>query len=517
MKKKLLFLIIALAILALISTNGAKGKIYSYFNGDALYYRGAVYLVTTDSGMAELYQIDNNQIVLTSKIKATAESAVCDGFVDGVLNVELGGLFLFLTDGKYVYKYDINNPSDPRLFKKSNDGTSSVFLGLGKMDNKVYSVAEQGIKIWDDDLAVFYNATLTNSIPHNLKFSKKGGFIFNVNNDKLEIYDAYSPKLISLIDIQASDNHERNIFNDETSGTIYAVDDRAVKQFDFAGNVIESFKHTSSQGYDIAYTPGDDHLFFSDGIGIVKLNKNDLKPLSWIYTKNFNGTGGWATGLKVVRDDYGEKIIIFTGNNIVILNQDLKKVGAIATSDPGNICLAQESVFLSVNLNSATPGSEVFLSGRGFDPGEEVSIYLADKKVSSAKADNYGRFYRAVVVPSIKSGLTNIKAMGESSNKNYEVNFQIEGATIPTGSKPVMLDKYSAISGEEILVSGIGYNPKEYVLIYLSFDKIGVALVDSAGAFSKTVKIPTVQSGAKDIRVQGNDSAISHSVDFRVY
>jgi len=198
------------------------------------------------------------------------------------------------------------------------------------------------------------------------------------------------------------------------------------------------------------------------------------------------------------------------------LNQDLKKVGAIATSDPGNICLAQESVFLSVNLNSATPGSEVFLSGRGFDPGEEVSIYLADKKVSSAKADNYGRFYRAVVVPSIKSGLTNIKAMGESSNKNYEVNFQIEGATIPTGSKPVMLDKYSAISGEEILVSGIGYNPKEYVLIYLSFDKIGVALVDSAGAFSKTVKIPTVQSGAKEIRVQGNDSAISHSVDFWV-
>lgn len=426
MKKKLFIVGFIMIALLFILTPGSKGKTNSYHNGDALYYNGAVYLATANSGMAELFKIENNTITKVAQIKPTIKNSNGDGFVDAVLNVEQRGLFLFLADDKYVYKYDINNPNDPVLFKRSNDETGGGFIGLGKMDNKVYSISVKGIKIWDDDMLVFYNAGLTNSLPHNLKFSKKGNFIFNINNNKLEIYDAYSQALISVFDINADDNHERNIFNDETDGTIYLVDDLAVKQFDFAGKLIKSFKHTSNQGYDIAYTAGDDYLYFSDGIGIVKLRKSDLRPMNWIYAKNFGEAGGWATGLKVVRDNYGEKIIVFNNSNITVLNQDLKKVGSIKMPNDAATFIIEENLSITLDSRIATSGSVIMISGQGFDPSENLSIYLADKKIVSIIADANGRFLKNMTIPQIKPGKMDIRVTGESSGKSYSTGFQVQ-------------------------------------------------------------------------------------------
>jgi len=426
MKKSLFIAGFIMIALSFVFIFGAKGKISSYYNGDALYYNGAVYLATANSGMAELFKIDNNKITEISQIRINTKNLDSDGFIDAVLNVEQRGLFLFLTDGEYVYKYDINNPAEPKLFKKSNNQSGGKFIGLGKMDNKVYSVSDKGVKIWDDDMQVFYNASLTNSYPHNLKLSKKGSFIFNINNDKLEIYDAYSQKLVSLFDIKVNDSHERNIFNDETNGTIYLVDDQAVKQFDFTGNLIKSFKHTSRQGYDVAYTPEDDHLYFSDGIGIVKLRKSDLKPIGWIYTKDFSGVGGWATGLKVVRDNYGEKIIVFNGSNITILNQDFKKVGSIKMPSDTVTYTIEENLALSLDRYRAASGSEIIISGQGFSPNENLSIYLANGKIDSTRAGDNGRFSKILIIPTIKPGKMDIRVVGEDSDRNYSVGFQIE-------------------------------------------------------------------------------------------
>lgn len=510
MKKKLIIAGFIAVALPLILVSGTKGKTGSSYNGDALYFRGKIYLSAINSGAAELYKIENTKITKVAVIRANAGKFGCQGFSDALLNIEPRGLFLFLTDGDYVYKYDINDERNPVLYKKSNDDTDSKFIGLGKMDNKVYSVSDQGLKIWDDDMRVFYNARLNNSLPRNIKFSKQGSFIFNINNDKLEIYDAFSQKLISSIDLEVNDNHERNIYNDETDGSIYLADDEEVKQVDFSGNIIKSFKHTSAQAYDIAYTPGDDHLYFSDGLGIVKLNKTDLKPLSWIYAKDFSGPNGWATGLKVVRDNYGEKIFVFDGFNIIVLDQDYKKIGTILTNGGNLICSTPENLSLALSKDSAVGGSEVIVSGRGFSQGEELSIYLADRKIDSAKADNNGRFVKAVTVPrfnpnrpEFKPGRTDIKALGENSGKTYSINFQIE-KNIEEGFS-LSVDKDSGLPGEEVVLSGRGFNRNEYVIIYIADKKVALAKTDQDGAFSATIIIPEVKPGKTEIRVVGEN------------
>jgi len=525
MKKRLFITGFIMIILSFVFISGIKGEIIPPYNIDAVYYNGKVYLASVSSWAAEIYEIDNTKITKAATVNAYNGNSGCQGVVSAVLNVESRGLFLFLTDGQYIYKYDVNNPANPTIFKKSKDNNNAKFISLGKIDNKVYSVSDQGIKIWNDDLVVYYEANFNNAFSHNIKFSKQGNFIFNINYNKLEIYNAYSQKLVSSINIEASDNHERNIYNDASDGTIYLVDDSAVKQVDFSGQVIKSFKHTSTQGYDIAYTPGDSHLYFSDGIGIVKLRKSDLKPLSWIYTKSFSGQSGWATGLKVVRDNYGEKIFVFDNNNIIILNQDFKKIGSIGVGNNNPICMAKENLSLTLDKYHALAGSVVMLSGRGFDSGENLIIYLANKKIDSTYADNMGRFSKSIVIPQFnqttldfKPGKADVRVLGENSNRSYSTNFLIDGIVDNSSSQGITLltGERHGSPGEEVLLSGLVFNPKEYLFIYFDFKKIDAVYADSNGNFSKTIVVPNVAPGEYKIKISplfGSGYIINFQVD----
>lgn len=508
--------------LSFVFISGVRGKASSRINGDVVQYKGVVYLATVNSGAVELHEITNTKITKVATINSVAGNSGCQGFIDAALNIEERGIFLFLTDGKYVYKYDINDSGRPMLFKKSNDSANGRFIGLGKIDNNVYSVSDQGIKVWNDEMDVSYSVNFNNSFAHNIKFSKQGSFIFNIKGDQLEIYDASSQKLISSIDMQVNDSHERNIYNDETDGTIYLVDDQAVKQVDFSGNVIKSFKHTSNQGYDIAYTPGDGHLYFSDGIGIVKLRKSDLKPLSWVYTKDFSGPDGWASGLKVVRDGYGEKIVVFDNYNITVLNQDFKKIGSIRLDNNEPLCLIGENLSLNLDYNHAVAGSEVALSGRGYGSGENLLIYLNNKKIDSVYADNSGRFLKSIIVPQFNAntpefrpGRMDIKVLGESSGKSYSINFQIEESGTADSARSV--NKKHGLPGEEVALSGSGFNPGEYLLIYFADKKIDSVYADSLGSFAKVIVIPDIKPGKYEIKISpqfGNGYIIKFEVDY---
>jgi len=525
MKKKLFVTGLIMIIFSFVFISGIKGESGLPYKIDALYYQGKVYLATISSGAAELYEIDNTKITKVATVSAIAGDYGCQGFIDAVINIEPRGLFLFLTDGQYIYKYDVNDPANPTIFKKSKDSLNSKFIGLGKIDNKIYSVSNQGIKIWNDDMQVFYDANFNNAFSHNIKFSKQGNFVFNVNRNQLEIYEAYSQKLVSSINIEANDNHQRNIYNDATDGTIYFVDDAAVKQVDFSGKVIKSFKHTSTQGYDIAYTPGDDHLYFSDGIGIVKLNKSDLKPLSWVYTKDFSGPNGWATGLKVVRDNYGEKIFVVDNNEIIILNQDFKKVGSINIDKDNKVCFIAESLSLTLDINHALAGSEVRLSGRGYSPGENLSIYLANKKISSVYADNIGRYAKTIIIPSynantleFKPGKADIKVVGDSSGRTYSTNFQIDAIIDNSGVLGLapQVSKRHGLPGEVVVLSGLIFNPGEYLFIYFDNKKIDNVYADLSGNFSKAIVVPNVKPGKYEIKIGpqfGSGYIITFEVD----
>ncbi|MBI4778882.1 hypothetical protein HY797_00320 [Candidatus Falkowbacteria bacterium] len=428
MKKKLFIAGFIMIALSFVFISGVRGKASSRINGDVVQYKGVVYLATVNSGAVELHEITNTKITKVATINSVAGNSGCQGFIDAALNIEERGIFLFLTDGKYVYKYDINDSGRPMLFKKSNDSANGRFIGLGKIDNNVYSVSDQGIKVWNDEMDVSYSVNFNNSFAHNIKFSKQGSFIFNIKGDQLEIYDASSQKLMD----------------------------------------------------------------------------------------------GWASGLKVVRDGYGEKIVVFDNYNITVLNQDFKKIGSIRLDNNEPLCLIGENLSLNLDYNHAVAGSEVALSGRGYGSGENLLIYLNNKKIDSVYADNSGRFLKSIIVPQFNAntpefrpGRMDIKVLGESSGKSYSINFQIEESGTADSARSV--NKKHGLPGEEVALSGSGFNPGEYLLIYFADKKIDSVYADSLGSFAKVIVIPDIKPGKYEIKISpqfGNGYIIKFEVDY---
>jgi hypothetical protein len=179
-----------------------------------------------------------------------------------------------------------------------------------------------------------------------------------------------------------------------------------------------------------------------------------------------------------------------------------------------------EGLLITLSSHNGSSGSDITVSGRGYDPAENLSIYFADQKIGSAQADNNGRFSRAVQMPYIKTTTADIRVVGDISGKHYSTNFQLDGINYPgnldRNSLLIALDNYEVLPGAEITIKGQGYNPNEYVLIYADFDKISVVKADSNGRFTQLVKIPENKSGKIEIRAFGYDSAKSYTINLIV-
>jgi hypothetical protein len=79
----------------------------------------------------------------------------------------------------------------------------------------------------------------------------------------------------------------------------------------------------------------------------------------------------------------------------------------------------------SVNKRHGLPGEEVALNGSGFNPGEFLLIYFADKKIDSVYADSFGSFAKTIVVPNVRPGKYEIKISPQFGN-GYIIKFEVD-------------------------------------------------------------------------------------------
>ncbi|MBI4812661.1 hypothetical protein HY798_04505 [Candidatus Falkowbacteria bacterium] len=400
------------------------GKTKSYYSGDAISYNGEIVISSVNMGGAEIFKLAGGKITKTAEINSPeARYAGGGDFYEMVFNEEGGRLYAYMVDGRYLYKYDVTSSDSPALTAKTKDNSWDWFLNLDRVGGNIMTIGTRGLKIWNSEMEVINSYNAVNDYYRNIQISPSGNYLFNIDNDVLKIIDADSREEKTNIDLNINEKHNRKLLIDENEGAISVVDDRELAKYNFSGKLIKSFKHISNLGYDTDGLAGKDHFYFSDGVGVVKMDKEKLTPVKWIYTSSLGGGNGWAMRLKVVNLAGKEKIIVFNNSSIIALNDNLKMEAFFRATEKDEG--PTEGLRLSVDKSRAPGGSLVSLRGGGFGQNENLEIDFAGEK-TEAKADSKGEFTKVIETPRVDAGGYDIKVIGKNSGLSYNLGFYIE-------------------------------------------------------------------------------------------
>lgn len=426
MKIKKLFILASLLIL--ISgpvIPRAQSQTKSYYSGDAIIYQGALIVGSVNLGRLELFKLEGKKLVKAVDIKAVASPQLIGGsdFFDLIFNREGDKLYTYTANGRAIYKYDISDLTQPALVNKIIDNSRDYFSWLGKADNKILTFGTKGIKLWNQDGQVIDAYDLTNKNFYNVNFNNSSNYLFSLDNDTLKVFDKQGRRFIATSSLTVNQEHNRKSFNDGILSRLYLVDDRALRMFNLDGSLLKSFKHISHKGYDVAGAVERNYLYFSDGYGVVKFNKEDLEPLNWAYTTNLGGPNGWAMGLKVLNQDGKDKLIVFNNDSIIVLDERLKLISSAPVTEEDEEPL--ENLFLALDKNRAAANSLISLRGGGYAANEPLTITFAGQSYA-AKSDENGRFIAVINVPGVLPGGADIRVVGKYSGLSYSTSFTIE-------------------------------------------------------------------------------------------
>jgi len=170
---------------------------------------------------------------------------------------------------------------------------------------------------------------------------------------------------------------------------------------------------------------------------------------------------------------------------------------------------------------SGPPGAEINLNGRGFLPGERVSVFVGNgnQPATTFQADQYGNYWGVgpVHIPQdVTHGKLDIKLLGEKSGATVTQQFAVV-APHPWAE----LNTYSGPSGTPVLVSGGGFAAKERVSIHIG--SAGSPIVaegetDSNGKLwsAGPATVPEGSSKSVTFVVVGESSGAQASVIFQV-
>lgn len=430
-------IVVILITAATIVVPLSYGRVKPYYDGDAINYRGRLFICSTNMNRLQLLEANDGHITLLAELTPDKSGHLPgDDFYNCVFHEEGNELFLYAVNGRYLYKYNVNNPQKPELVSRVKDNSWDWFRSVAVFDGRITTAGTKGVKIWNNDLQVIDNLTVKLDNPFNYTLSRD--FLVAVDGAELKMYSLRSREWVNSVSLTVKENGNRQIYNDSLSSSIYVVDDWAVKQFDFNGNLLNTFKFTGTNGYDIVPSTDGQKLYFSDGIGVVRLNKANLQPEIWSYVRDMGVSDGWSMGLKLVNWQGRDHLVVFNNGAITVLNDQLKKVASYNSTEerPIEQAVYSEPLSLSLDKNRAPIGSEVSLRGTGFLPNESLEIkFLSNPQATSTVVtNNLGRFQKTLTVPQIASGVnpsinpwpTDIRVTGKTSLKTYSINFQIE-------------------------------------------------------------------------------------------
>lgn len=423
MKKSIFFLTLsALVIVAIFSfIKTGESKYRPYYSGDAISYNNQVYVGSTNSGYLEVFVLEDKALKSIAKIKSyDARLNKYNEFFDLKFSTENNRLYVYSINAYSLFKYEVKSNS-LELVKENKNTYWEWYNRVDKFDSNIVTISAQGIKIWNSDMEVINSYDLSNELtPYNLR-ANNDRYITNINDDNLEVYDRDSRSVVKEIPLnfwQKPNNHKTY---QDSDLNIYAVDDYYAKKFSPEGKLLGSFRHLDHEGFDIT-SNGNAYVYFSNGMGVVKLLASDMSLKDFAFTYNMAGAGGWAMGLNVVNTNSNDKLVIFNGSNILVLDHNFKKLASISATEEEDP-YPMETLFLNTSINSGTKASLITLNGGGFVMDENLTVNFAGVETIT-KADKRGRFAQELLIPD-KKGMVDIKVTGQSSKLTYSISFNI--------------------------------------------------------------------------------------------
>lgn len=418
----LFFLLIIILVFSLV--RAGQSKIKSYYSGDAVNFNDQLYIGSTNSDSLEVFKLDNQQLKPLFKISTPSDRFGNPGrFYDLKFSVEGAHLFVYATSEASLYKYEIVDDSQMTLINSNKNTYWEWYSRVDKFGSDLVTISNKGIKVWNKDLQVVNSYQLADSLsPYNLR-AYNSDSILDVQDNHLSVYSrSQRANVLSIPVNYKAKVGNRQPYQDE-SGNLFIVDDYYTKKFDATGKLVASFQHAPYLGYDVSASGVSNYIYFSNGAGLVKLDQDSLKQVTYRWTSSLGGPAGWAMGLKVV-DLNGDKVVLFNGSNILVLDENLRKLASVEASDKSDEANSLENLYLNLDHSLAKSNDTIVLSGGGYFPNEQLSVSFGGVN-SNFQADSHGRFSQKLVVPNLTQPVVDIKVAGNSSRLSYSISFRI--------------------------------------------------------------------------------------------
>jgi len=422
--KKVLIISVLFAVLgAALIMQPIHGKTLPYYSGKAVNYNGMYYVGTTNTGDFELFALNNGSLDKVTDIQSNDKESKT--FSDLLFQRADGNLYVYLVNGRYLYKYDITNPLAPEVLMKVKDNSWDWFSRVEMVNGNLVTIGSKGTKVWNKNMQVINSYNMITSLnAADAQFVDNGRMIASLKGN-LNVYSTATNQKLSQYTIASAEPAATKSFVSDEN-LMYVVDDQNLSAVNFDGQVVAQYQHAGNSGYDVITSTDPNYLYFSDGVGVVKMDKESFQSVKWNWTIRTSPAGSWATGLASANDVNGdEKVAVFNGNEILVLDSNMNRVAEYTAVEKDSRPI--EAMTLSVDRNFAATGSQIELRGTGFSANETVNITIAKIKVDEAQTDSAGRFDVIVSVPSVVAPLnTDIKVTGEASNLTYSTSFRIE-------------------------------------------------------------------------------------------
>ncbi len=406
-----------------LSLPTVKGGSQVYYSGEAIYYKDKIIIGTVNTGNLEIFEFTDGKINKVADMLSKQSRFVDEIYFDLLFNIENDELFVYLAAGRHLYKYNISDFQNIKLDKQIKDNAWSWYLALDRSDDRLFTATSKRNKLMNYNMDYINEYEVENEYHKNINLNPSGDLIFNVKNDKVEIHSVKARTLLSEAPLVINQKTDKNLFFDDEHEEFYIVDDEKLKVFNYNGNEVRSWKHISTMGYDVVGLDSSNHVYFSDGFGVVKINKESLKPTDWVYTTDLKAKNGWAMGLKVVATKEGEKLIVFNNSSILVVNDDLEIIDYHKIEDQNEDFM--EDIFLTTSYNVVDSGSSVTVFGKGYGAHEGIDITFLGKSFTS-KADDKGRFEQTIKVPESDSIKTGIDVTGRYTQVTYSVSIEVK-------------------------------------------------------------------------------------------
>ncbi len=419
--------LLALVLISLVFVNFGSTKTQPYYSGDAVNYRGQIIFASANTGYLEIFKLNGSDVDILVKAKDyDPRFNSYNDYSDVKFVVENGHLYVYAISKYTVFKYDFSEMNSLNLVNKVTNNYWEWYNQIEKLGDSLALVSDKGVKIINSNLDVIDSYAFTGVDSYSIASNGSNGSIIGIGDSKIKVYDRASRAVSKEIALNFnSGNKNHKAYLDVLNNDIYAVDDYYAKKFDAAtGQLLASYKHLDASGYDMASSAGNDYVYFSNGLGVVKLNKDTFKVADFAYTSQIAGPQGWAMGLKLVNTDNGDVLVVFNGSNIVLLNSRLDKIASVKAIESADD-KPQESLYLNLDHASATVGGTVNLNGGGFWANDKLQILVGNTEIKTITADKNGRFDTSLAIPDVKKEKQDIKVNGLDSGLTYSISFEV--------------------------------------------------------------------------------------------